>query len=94
MFEMKRIDPETIILSGRFDSSQSEKAMAFLGQLNTSTTLDLSALDYISSTGLGVLIAIHQQLKERGAQLTLTNLNNHVRLVVQLARLDLVLHIV
>ncbi len=93
MFDIKQLDNTTVALSGRFDASQVDTAVAFLSKLTESTTLDLSALDYVSSAGLGVFITVHHQLHKKGLKLTLVKPNNHVRHVIHLSRLHLVLHL-
>ena len=46
-----RVSGDTILLSGRFDSSQVEKAERVFTELVKSTAVDLSGLDYLSSAG-------------------------------------------
>jgi anti-sigma B factor antagonist len=75
MFEIRL----TIKLTGRFDADQEEGAKKVFSQLNSSAVVDFSDLEYISSAGLGVLLAAQQRLRERGETLELVNLNAHIR---------------
>lgn len=79
MFDTRILDSGVIELVGRLDASQTEKANVTLAQITTSRTLDCRELEYISSAGLGVLLATQQRLKASGNSLTLINLNKHIR---------------
>ena len=85
------IDNQGIVsLQGRLDASQAEEATKALAKVTTSAVVDFSQLEYISSAGLGVLIAVQKRLKESGHSLTLKNMNNHIRDVFRYARFDLI----
>jgi anti-sigma B factor antagonist len=79
MFDTKKLDTGEIQLFGRLDASQTEKANVVLAQITTSTTLDCKELEYISSAGLGILLATQQRLNASGNGLRLINLNKHIR---------------
>ena len=50
--------------------------------------IDFSRTGYIDSAGLGVLISISKQIRAQGGELTLTNLNEDLRSLFQLTKLD------
>jgi len=75
-------------LAGRFDASQVDTAEEAFNKIRESATLDFSGLDYISSAGLGVLVATQQRLAEAEHNLTLSNMNAHIREVFQISSLD------
>lgn len=77
-----------LALGGRFDASQVDTAAEAFRDLSESTTLDFTNLNYISSAGLGTLVALRQRLAEAGGTLTLTNMNAHVREVFKISALD------
>lgn len=82
-----------IVLAGRFDASQVELAKgAFLG-LREGRTVDFSKLDYISSAGLGILLAAQKELSSRGQSLRLIHLNGHIRDVFRLSGFDQIFEI-
>lgn len=56
MLNIEKQENGTLKIEGRFDASQSEKASEKLSQIEESITVDMSDLDYISSSGLSVLI--------------------------------------
>jgi anti-sigma B factor antagonist len=87
MFEIKLLD-DVLVLSGRFDASRVEEAERLLVALASSTTADLSALDYISSAGIGALVKAQKRLHARGQALRLTRLQPRVRDVFHYAGLE------
>ena len=55
--------------------------------------LDLSGTDYIDSTGVSWLLTCHKRCREAGGRLGLHSLNPLVKQVLQVLKLDRVLHI-
>jgi anti-sigma B factor antagonist len=82
-----------VIMRGRLDATQTDTANAVLDALSATTRIDFSALDYISSAGLGVLLKTQKRLSSSGHQLVLTGVNNIVADVFRVARFDLVFRI-
>ncbi len=82
-----------ILLSGRFDAAQVEKARAVFDLVNVHTVVDFAQLDYISSAGLGILLMTQRRLKESGTGLKLINMNKHIRDVFQYAGFDKIFEI-
>lgn len=93
MFDFKIADDGQIILSGRLDASQSERAKKEFDKITTSSVVNLKDLEYISSAGLGVLFATQKRLKDGGQGLKLVNMNQHIRDVFRYARFDLIFEI-
>lgn len=77
-----------ITLRGRFDAAEAEKARGIFLSLDDTKTVDLARLDYISSAGLGVLLAAQKKLSERGKQLRLINVRGHIRDVFHFSGFD------
>jgi anti-sigma B factor antagonist len=77
-----------MLLTGRFDAAQVEKAKSFFDRLSGRTILDMAKLDYISSAGLGVLLATQKRLQGSGHGLKLIHLNSHIRDVLHLSGFD------
>ena len=50
--------------------------------------VDFARTGYIDSAGLGVLISISKQIRAEGGELTLTNLNDDLRSLFHLTKLD------
>ena len=78
MFEAIQAADGRVAFSGRLDAAQSAKAQAFLDALGDPGAIDLSALEYISSAGLGVLLRTHKRLMASGGKLRLANVSNHI----------------
>ena len=57
MFDIREGENKELILAGRFDASQVERARGVFLSLNEGKIVDFAQLDYISSAGLGVLLA-------------------------------------
>jgi anti-sigma B factor antagonist len=91
--DIKVGDKGEIVLSGRFDASQAAMAETVLGAVTESRVLDLGDLQYISSLGLGVLLATQKRLMASGHQLKLVNVRGHVREVFHYAGFDAIFEI-
>ena len=78
MLELERKGDGTIVASGRLDAAQAERAQDFLDDIDGVCVIDLSALEYISSAGLGVLLRTHKRLMAAGGGLKLVNVSAHL----------------
>lgn len=94
MFDIHLGTNNEVILSGRLDASQAEKARSFFLGLTEGKTVDFAKLDYISSAGLGILLAAQKKLSERGQSLRLINVNSHIRDVFHFSGFDQIFEIV
>ncbi|UCE03408.1 MAG: STAS domain-containing protein [Candidatus Latescibacterota bacterium] len=90
MLEIEMRDGE-LVLAGRFDASQLEKAVPVLESINGSVIADLSRLDYISSAGIGALVKTYKRLRASGHGIKLVNATPHVKNVFHYAGLDRVM---
>ena len=88
MLEISFGNDDEIILAGRFDASQVEKAKSVFLSLSEGRTVDFAHLDYISSAGLGILLAAQKRLSERGQSLRLINVNSHIKDVFHFSGFD------
>jgi len=93
MFSITVNDMGIIVLTGRLDAAQTDRAREVFSVLNASAIVDFKDLDYISSAGLGVLLATQQRLKKEGKAIKLVNMNRMVRDVFRIARFDLIFEI-
>lgn len=93
MFEITEGPNRELILKGRFDASQAEKAKSVFLFLSEGKTLDFSGLDYISSAGLGVLLAAQKRLSTRGQSLKFVNVNSHIKDVLHFSGFDQIFEI-
>lgn len=93
MFEITEGPNRELMLSGRFDASQTAKARNVFLSLSEGRVVDFSKLDYISSAGLGILLAAQKRLSERGESLKLINVNSHIRDVFRFSGFDTIFDI-
>lgn len=93
MLAIREDSNDTIVLSGRFDASQVDHAKAYFSEVSETRTLDFADLDYISSAGLGVLLATQKRLREDGHALRLVNVNPHIRDVFHFSGFDQIFQI-
>jgi len=93
MFEAELKGNNEIMLTGRFDASQVEKAKKVFDTTTKSCSVDFTNLEYISSAGLSVLLVTQKRLSKSGNSLKLTNMNKHIRDVFRYAGFDTVFEI-
>ena len=93
MFDARILDSGEISFSGRLDASQTDKAEKVLKSITTSRVIDFKELDYISSAGLGILLASQKRLKIAGKGLILKNLNNHIKDIFMFTGFDKIFEI-
>ena len=55
--------------------------------------IDFSNTGYIDSSGLGVLVSLSKKIREQGGELRLARLNEDLRTLFELTKLDTLFHI-
>ena len=50
--------------------------------------IDFSSTGYIDSSGLGVLVSLSKKIREQGGELRLSSLNEDLRTLFELTKLD------
>ena len=93
MFDIREGTNRELILSGRFDAAQADRARQVFLSLSEGRIVDFAQLDYISSAGLGVLLAAQKKLSEKGQALKLINVNSHIRDVFHFSGFDQIFEI-
>ena len=78
MFEIGFNENGNVTVAGRLDAAQAAKAQDFLDSVGEGCVLDMGALEYISSAGLGVLLRTHKRLMGGAGGLELVNVNKHI----------------
>jgi anti-sigma B factor antagonist len=94
MFEIWREADGTVKMSGRLDAAMADRAREVFAGIAEGCTVDLRALEYISSAGLGVLIATQKRLGGNRQKIVLAHPNRHIRELFGIAGLDHVFEIV
>lgn len=88
MFEINFSDSGNVVVSGRLDAAQAARAQEFLNGVTGACVLDMGALEYISSAGLGVLLSTHKRLMASRAGLELVNVNPHIHDIFRYSGFD------
>lgn len=78
MFTIQINDEGVIAVAGRLDAAKAPIAQEFLDAAGEQTTIDMAALEYVSSAGLGVLLRAHKRLMADGKALRLVNVSKHI----------------
>lgn len=89
-------DKITLKLIGRLNTVTSPLLQKTLEQEKEDITeidMDLEKLEYISSSGLRVLLATTKKMKAKGGTMTLYNVNEEVMEVLEITGLNVVLDI-
>jgi anti-sigma B factor antagonist len=87
--EERKADAVILVLSGKLDATTAKTFEdRILGVINSGTlrlVVDLSQLDYVSSSGLRVLILAAKRLQTVDGKIVLCSMKDHVRQVFDLA---------
>jgi len=88
----------TVYLKGRLDVNQAdtiEKEIKKLLNKETSShfILDLKDIDYVSSTGIGLLVSVMTTLKQRGKKLAICSLNSPVKRIMEIVEVNVLFNI-
>lgn len=94
MFEIGRGAAGEVVLKGRLDAAQCEKALQFFDSVPDPCMVDMSGLEYISSAGLGVLLKTQKRAMQSGRGLKLVNVNRHIHDIFRYAGFDKIFEIV
>jgi len=82
-----------VVVAGRLGAAQAPAIQQFLDRVKGIVTLDCTALKYISSAGLAVLLKTQKRLMTSAGRLRLVGLNEHLRDVFQYSGLDRIFEI-
>lgn len=92
MEELKIVDNKLFVnLKGGFEGWNAATArdilIDYLEKGHSDLVLDLSSVDSMNATGLGVLVSIQQRLDDIGGQLTLCGVSQRIRGLFERTRL-------
>ncbi|MCZ6499809.1 MAG: STAS domain-containing protein [Gammaproteobacteria bacterium] len=88
MFEIDFGEDGVIIVVGRLDAAEAERAQAFLDEVPEACVLDMEKLEYISSAGLGVLLKTHKRLTATGSGLKMIKVSSHINDIFKYSGFD------
>jgi anti-sigma B factor antagonist len=81
-----------LIVSNRQELKQ--RVLDELGRGERRFVVDFAETGYIDSSGLGVLVTLSKRIREANGELRLTNLNDELRSLFELTKLDTLFEIV
>lgn len=87
-FEIEKNAAGEIALIGRLDTAQAEKVQRFLAGLDAPFIIDFSRLEFISSSGLGVLLVAQKRVAKDGGVVKLVNMPGRIRDVFRYSGFD------
>jgi anti-sigma B factor antagonist len=88
--EIAVVTPEGQFWGGK-ETDELDKAFKDLAAAgNLKAVLNLSKVDYLNSTALGVLVSAHTNYSKRGGVIKLTNLDKRVKNIFLITKLTLV----
>jgi anti-anti-sigma factor len=94
---MLRIEPGAdgvVVMAGRLDATQAAAAQSCLDAIGGGVvTVDCTALEYLSSAGLGVLLKTQKRLLAIGGKLRLTGVNRHLQDIFSYSGFDQIFEI-
>jgi anti-sigma B factor antagonist len=94
MLELARGPAGEIVLKGRLDAAQCERALQFFDAVTDPHVVDLAGLEYISSAGLGVLLKTQKRAMAAGRGLRIVNVNRHIADIFRYAGFDKIFEVV
>ena len=87
------LGPGRLRLEGRFDAAQAPAVQTALDQVNATCVIECDGLEYISSAGLGVLLATYKRLAASGHSVRLVGMRKLVRDVFRYSRMDTIFEV-
>lgn len=81
-------DISVVELSGRFDSYEAPRLTTWFEQATPKVIVNLSAVSFVDSSALALLVKGLKHCRQQGGDLTLCSLQQPVRVIFELTRLD------
>ena len=95
--ERKSGEIDILELEGRLDASSSktlkDKVQSLVEQQRVKMVLDMGEVDFIDSSGLGVLVATLRSTNKKGGDVKIASLQSSIRAIFELTRLHRVFEI-
>ena len=95
--ERKSGEIEVIELKGRLDAVSAktlkDKVQFLVDEQRVKLVLDMGDIDFVDSTGLGVLVAALRSANKKGGDVKIAALQNKIRSIFELTRLHRVFEI-
>ena len=86
-----------VALSGCIYAEESvtvrERLLDYIARGHTLISIDLSGVDYIDCSGLGTLVFINEQAREKGGLVKITGLDGRIKHLFELTQLNIIFNI-
>ena len=97
-FQVEKVDGVLVVdVEGQLIvGNRQELKQKVLEELNNGErkfVVDFEKTGYIDSSGLGVLVSLSKKVREQGGELRLANLNEDLKTLFELTKLDTLFHI-
>lgn len=93
----KQNDEIVVAIVGRIDTVTSpqleKKIQPYLSEIGLTLIFECEKLDYVSSSGLRVILVAHKQISAKGGKFILRNLTSEVRSVIDLTGFSRIINI-
>ncbi len=84
------VEPRGKLMGGPDVGELDEKLYYLLGKQEKNVVIDLGKTDWMSSSGIAILIHHHNKFKEAGGRLRLANLTKKIQELIVITKLTLV----
>ena len=94
MFSVQKVsdDDLTIQITGDFDAEATENSRSEFEDIaagwNGDITVDLSAVDFLDSSGIGAIVFLSKRLAERDRTISLSGVSGQPKQVIKMLRID------
>lgn len=96
-FDNNECEKLVVSLNGDLDINSvkefQEQVIREYSELDKDLVFDLKGLEYIDSTGLGAIITVYKDVKEKNKKLSIINANKNVKKLFYITELDSVFEI-
>jgi len=93
----ERAEPHAYVVTEDIDASNAgqlkPRLIEHMGQYGPELCLDLRQVNFIDSTGLGMLVSVLKEAKEKGGQVSLVNPNREIQRLLQITGLERVFRV-
>ena len=94
MFEIHLGPSGEVVMAGRLDANECDRALQFLNGLAEPRIIDLAGLEYIASSGLRVFLLTQKRAMGAGSGLRLINLKPQIHDIFRYAGFDRIIDMV
>jgi anti-sigma B factor antagonist len=95
--DQERAAPHLFLVTEDIDASNAwqlkPRLLEHMGQFGPELKLDLGQVNFIDSTGLGMLVSVLKEAREKGGHVSLVNPNREIQRLLQITGLERVFRV-